>query len=99
MKRASTPLHKLRIPFDAAEIDKLKMTYTQNDNIVLEKDKEDFTVDGNVWSVRLTQQETNLFKADKAQVQIRIKFTDGTVLPSDIFTLGVGPVLNDEVME
>ena len=98
MKRASTPLHKLRIPFDASEIDKLKMTYTQNDKVVLEKGKEDFTVEGNVWLIRLTQEETNLFKADKAQVQIRIKFTDGTVLPSEIFTLRVGPVLNDEVM-
>lgn len=99
MKRASTPIHRLEIPFDESEISQFKLTYSQNDKIVLEKEKDDFTIEDNVWSVRLTQEETNLFKADTAQAQIRILFTDGTALPSEIFKVSVGPVLNDEVME
>lgn len=98
MKRASTPIHRLELPFAQAEIVDLWLTYSQNDKIVLEKKKEDFTVEDRVWSVRLTQEETNLFKADTAQAQIRVLFTDGTVLPSEIFAVSVGPVLNDEVM-
>lgn len=99
MKRASTPIHRLEIPFDEADISALWLTYSQNNKIVLQKKKDDFTIEDNVWSVRLTQEETNLFKADTAQAQIRILFTDRTSLPSEIFNVSVGPVLNDEVME
>lgn len=100
MYRASTPTHRMNIPFDEADISELWLTYTQDDEIVLEKKHSagDFTVADGVWSVALTQEETNLFKADYAQAQIRILFADGTCLPSKAFRLPVLAVLNDEVM-
>lgn len=100
MYRASTPTHKLSIPWGESDISDLWLTYSQSDEIVLEKKykNSDFTVEGNVWSVTLTQEETNLFKSDTAQAQIRVLFTDGTSIPSKVFQLPVFPVLNDEVM-
>ena len=100
MYRASTPTHKLRLPWEESEISELWLTYSQNDKIVLEKKYSEgaFTIDGTVWSVTLTQEETNLFKADYADSQLRILFSDGTSLPSRVFRLPVLAVLNDEVM-
>ena len=100
MYRASTPIHRMTVPFAVAEISDLWLTYSQDGEKVLEKTHKagDFTVEGMVWSVQLTQEETKLFKADTAEAQIRILFADGTSLPSRTFRLPVLPVLNDEVM-
>lgn len=100
MYRASTPRHELKLPWDKSEIKELWLTYSQNGAIVLEKkhSEDAFDVEDNVWAVQLTQEETNLFKADYADAQIRILFTDGTSLPSKVFRLPVLAVLNDEVM-
>lgn len=98
MKRASTPKHYFRLPIDASLVSKFLLTYSQNGKIVLEKTEENMTVEDGIWSVQLTQEETNLFKADYANAQVRILTTDGVCLPSQIFRLNVGPVLNDEVM-
>ena len=99
MYRASTPTHKLRIPIQPELIADLKLTYTQNGKVILEKEKADMTNEGQVWSVTLTQEETNLFSADYALAQVRYLGTDGRSFPSKTFRLYVGAVLNDEVME
>lgn len=100
MYRASTPRHEMKVPWAQDEIKELWLTYSQNGEIVLEKKHSagDFAVTDDVWAVQLTQEETNLFKADYADAQIRILFTDGTSLPSKVFRLPVLAVLNDEVM-
>ena len=100
MYRASTPTYRMEVPWGKAEISDLWMTFSQNDVIVLEKTYKGghFAIDGNDWSVTLTQEEANLFKADAAEAQVRILFADGTSLPTQVFRLSVRPVLNDEVM-
>lgn len=98
MRRASTPLHEFEIPIDPTTIAKIKLTYSQNDEIVLQKTEADLTNNGNVWSIELTQEETNLFKADPADVQLRILTKEGKSIPSQIMKIYVGPVLDDEVM-
>lgn len=99
MRRASTPIHEFQIPMEPNEIARIKLTYSQNDKIILEKEKGQFTYAGDGWwTVELTQEETNLFKADAAECQLRIMTTDGKVIPSQVMKLCVGPVLNDEVM-
>lgn len=98
MYRASTPTHRFRIPIAPENIAKILLTYTQNDKIVLEKTEADLTNEGHVWSLTLTQEETNLFASDYAQVQVRYLGTDGRSFPSRKFRLFVGAVSNDEVM-
>lgn len=99
MRRASTPLHEFEIPIDPTTISKIKLTYSQDDKIVLEKSKDDLTNTGDEWwRIELTQEETNLFKSDLAEVQIRVLTNEGKSIPSQIMKIYVGPVLNDEVM-
>lgn len=99
MYRASTPECSWDLGTDAASLDSIKITFKQAGIIVLEKDKEDLTCDGNTVSFTMTQEETKAFKAFRpANVQIRIKTTEGKVIDSTIDTFNIEKVLNDEVL-
>lgn len=99
MYRASTPIHRLRFRIAPENIADILLTYTQNDKIILEKTKGDMTNEGNVWSVTLTQEETNLFKGDDyASLQVRYLGTDGQSFPTRKFQIYVKDVSNDKVM-
>lgn len=100
MKRATTPTHEFFLPIEAEMIKRFLLTYSQNENVVLEKRENDMTVDGNVWRIKLTQEETNLFSGDKiAYAQIRVLTTGGDALASSRYPISVLPVDNDEVLE
>lgn len=92
------PYTHFHAAFDASIVDKFLLTYVQNEIVILEKTEADVMVEGNVWSVELTQEETKKFKAGVAACQIRILTTDGKALASDPFQFGVTQVFNDEVI-
>ncbi len=99
MRRATTPTHTFTLPFDASMVSRFLLTYKQGAKIVLEKTEEDMTVDGNTWSVKLTQNETNRFtSASDVVVQVRVLTPAGDALVSDPMELRVRDVLNDEVL-
>lgn len=111
MIRATTPIHKFVFDEDPDEnFSKLLVTYSQDDTIILEKDKEDMEFstetdsDNNtiyIASIRLSQSETILFSvkpSDKVEIQIRALTYAGEALASDIKTINVKDVLNDEVL-
>lgn len=98
MRRATTPTHSFDIPIDAGMIRKILLTYTQNEEIVLEKTEEDMTFDGQRWVIKLTQEEANLFQIGPASAQIRVLTTGGDALASDEIRLHVYKTVNDEVM-
>lgn len=107
MYRATTPLHTFVFNVDPAEFKTILITYAQNDVIILEKGKDDLTVveatdcDDNVVyeaSLRLTQEESNLFNTQSAvKVQIRAMTYEDEVFASAKMTVNVLSVLNDEV--
>lgn len=97
MYRVTTPTHIFILPFDTALIDKLVLTYKQSGKTVIEKTEADVTLEGNRVSVTFTQQETALFKADTAKVQMRVK-TGEKVIASNILSVNVNEVLNKEVL-
>lgn len=86
------------LPFEAASLKDILVTYAQNGDTVLEKTMADMTADGDTWTVTLTQEETNLFKPGYADVQLRVFTADEKSIPSRVMKLWVGAVLNDEVM-
>ena len=99
MKRGTTPTHEFTLPIDASLIRRFLLTYTQNGEIILEKRETDMTINGNVWSVKLTQEEANLFTGGAiAHAQIRILTTGGDAMASGEHRFYVGPVFNDEVL-
>ena len=44
IKRYSTPYHDFIIPFLSKDINEVKVTYSQNGEIILEKEKQDITI-------------------------------------------------------
>ena len=111
MYRATTPKHVFIFESNPEELfERILITYSQNDRIVLEKGKPDLTFEqttdchnDSVWaaSYRLTQEETKLFSAtpgSQVKVQIRVLTYAGEAMASDKKTLSVQDVLNDEVL-
>lgn len=99
MIRATTPTHSFTLPFDASMVSKFLLSYSQRGKIVLEKTEENMTKSGNVWSVKLTQEETKKFMPDlDVTMQIRVLTTDGDAIASDAIRVKVKQVLNDEVL-
>lgn len=99
MYRASTPIFYFRLKLSEDEVADFNATFKQYDEIVLEKKKADMTVKDGIWRVQLTQEEANLFKTGYANLQVKVKRSDGAVMPTRVYTFGVRDVLNDEVME
>lgn len=111
MFRATTPKHIFIFTVDPTLFSRILITYAQNGNIILEKTKDDLEVK-EIYNSRtrnrewyawfyLTQEETNLFNATKnktIQLQIRILTTEGEALASEIYSIEVRNVLNDEVL-
>ena len=97
MYRVTTPTHTFHIPFDTELIDKLILTYSQNGKTILEKTEVDVILDDRTVSYTFTQQETKLFKADRAKVQMRVKIGD-RVMASNILTINISEVLNKEIL-
>jgi archaellum component FlaF (FlaF/FlaG flagellin family) len=97
MYRVTTPTHTFNLPFETSLIDKLILTYKQNGKTIIEKTEADVEMDGTKVSVTFTQQETALFKADIAKVQMRVKSGE-KVMASNILTVNVNEVLNKEVL-
>ena len=100
MRLGTTPQHTFTFPFETDLIQELKITYSQNKKIILEKYLADCKVDKNSVSYKLTQEETFLF-ADSVNVecQARVLTTAGDVLASNIRIVTAERCLDREVLE
>lgn len=101
MIRGSTPTHIFTIPKELSDIiSSLKVSYKQGSKIVLRKEKDDFTITGNVAETRLTSEETLMFSdSQPVKVQMQILTLGGDLLPSRVFTVDIGELLDDEVLK
>lgn len=100
MIRATTPIHIFELPFECSTyISKCRVTYSQCGKTVVEKTEADVTYEDKTMRVQLTQADTKAFTCDAlVKVQVRCLSTGGQVVASDIYTLRVADVLNDEVL-
>lgn len=99
MRRLTTPEHKFTLQIDPSVISKVRITYAQNNAIVLNKEGDAVSIDGNIARVKLTQEETKKFVADKeVEIQVRVLTLGNDALASDIIKVDVKKVLDDEVM-
>ena len=102
MIRATTPLHRYTFPanFNMDSIKEMIITYMQDGNTIIEKRLADVSIEENVVSVKLTQEETNLFKVQPhVLIQVRVLTNAGDAMASEIKQVPVHRILNDEVME
>ena len=107
MIRATTPLQEFTFESNPEEFSRILITYKQDETIVLEKQKGDLSFssyigeDGIIVYVaafRMTQEEANLFQPEPVRVQVRVLTADAEALASDITTMKVTDVLDDEVL-
>lgn len=111
MIRATTPTHRFFFDVDPEEsFQKILITYAQNGQIVLEKHESDLSFEScedfsgksvYIASLKLTQEETNLFNAKPkgtVSIQVRAITPEGDAVASDISNISVENVLNDEVL-
>ena len=98
MKRGSTPTHSFCYPFAYDDVKTLLLTYKQKGKIILRKGKEDMTAENGVWSITLTQEETNLFSKGTAATMIRGLLQNGRVATLEEEIFSVEDVHDDEVL-
>jgi hypothetical protein len=100
MKRLTTPTHIFELPFDADIIDKIRLVYAQNDNIILCKEINDCECTGQTVTVQLSQEETAKFdcKRNYAEIQAHILTVDGKSLVSNVLRVSVEKCLDTGVL-
>lgn len=99
MIRGTTPTHIFNLPFVASTITKLRVTYKQKGEKVLEKTETDCTIAEDTVKIKLTQEESLKFVArENVEVQLRAKYENGEVLSHTVKELPVERVLNEEVL-
>lgn len=105
MTRLTTPRQEFQFDTDPSDFARIQITYNQDGNNILVKEKNDLTIEqteDGTWtaSFTMTQEETALFDpdGDVVRCQTRILTTQGEALASDIATIKVKDVLNQEVL-
>lgn len=99
IQQGATPTHKFKIPYPSDFVDSVIVTYAQNDEIVLNKEGDEVTVEDNAILVELTQEETlKFYESRDVHIQVKVKARNGKVIPSNIIYASVAEVLNREVM-
>lgn len=102
IKRGSTTQEVLTVPEDvlASEIEKIVVPYRQNGKIVLRKETEGITVDkeSHILSFELSEEETLKLRPGDVEFEVDIKYANGSVLRSYIYSMPVhDTLLNEEV--
>ena len=97
MWRGTTPTHTFTLPegIRAQDFTVIYITYSQNGSPVLEKEKSDMTLEGNVIRLNFSQADSLLFGAGPVKIQLRAKTADGKAVASEIVTTTAKEVLKD----
>lgn len=99
MIQFTTPTHIFNVNIDLTNADVIFVTYKQDNNTVVEKNKPDLEITENSVTLRLTQEDTGKFiYAQPVEIQIRARFFDGTAVASNIMRTTVERVLKDGVI-
>lgn len=99
MIRGTTPTLEFALPFDAGILAEAWVTMSQDKKVVLNKELSDCQCEGNVLTVKLTQEDTLKLKCNcLAEIQIRARTTDGDAVASEIIAVSPDRILKDGVI-
>lgn len=100
MIRGTTPKHTFNIPFNASDLEAVRIIYAQRDKEIFVKTSEECSLIGKSIVVELTQEDTYKFNSDyPVQIQLRAKLKEtGEVLATDVIHALVGKCLENEVL-
>ena len=99
MIRGTTPLLEFALPFDTSQIAEAWVTLSQNKTVVIDKELESCTCEGNKLTVRLTQDETlKLDCSCRTEIQVRVRTLADDALASNIITVSTDRILKEGVI-
>ena len=99
MIRGTTPTHIFNLPIQAKTIKTLRITYVQNDAIVLEKTEKDVKMSTNNIRLKLSQEDTLKFNASgHVHLQLKMLTYDGAVLANQPKVIPIDEIYNEEVL-
>ena len=82
-----------------SEVQKLILTFAQDDKILIEKTENDVVWGDGEIIVNLSQEDTFLMDPKKSgEVQLKVKLTDGGIAKTEVEPFRVGKSLNKEVL-
>lgn len=98
MRQGTTPTIQITInDIDLNEMQNIYVVFEQN-GYILKKESSDLSIEGNIISVLLSQEETLNFKEGTCNIQLRMITKGGVAIASPIKTTKVYRVLNMEVI-
>lgn len=98
MIRGTTPSFTFRLPFNVDYLANAKVIFSQGET-TLEKKLDGCEASGNELTVRMTQEESFLFKCHSyIQVQLRVVTITGDALSTEVFHIKVNQSLDEEVL-
>lgn len=95
--RGGTKEHSFRLPFELDIVKKLRISYKQNGQLIMEKNLRDISlIDGDLIYYTLSEKDTLKFSPDDiVTVQLRAELSTGKVITSEIFYVEVVDVVDD----
>lgn len=103
MYRVTTPTHTFKLPIDTGDCSEILLVYKQG-GTELKKHYENgvlpsgMTLDEEQVIQLLTQEETKKFKTGFVNAQIRVLTNGGKSYASQVFSVNVNDVLNEEIL-
>lgn len=95
----TTPTHIFKIPFDTSQLKEIRISYAQDDEVIVEKNTSDCILEGDKITVTLSQEDTLKFSHRKAvELQLKVLTVDGCVLANNVIRVRVEEILNKEVL-
>lgn len=100
MKRGTTPTLTFGLPFSPELLAVAYITFAQQEETVLEKTLQDCEQGENSLKLTLSQEDTLKLEdgGRGVSIQLRVRFSDGSAMASDIITTDVGTILKDGVI-
>lgn len=97
--KGCTCVNTFSLPFSGDRVKAIRITYSQNDNILFEKQLEDCTFSDTEVSVNLMQEDTLKFNSFQIiEIQLKVKLIDDTVVKSNIIKTVTDELLSCEVI-
>lgn len=98
MYRGTTPTFTFTLPIECETITKLSVAFEQRGKLLFERNLTDVTMDGNVLSCALTEEETLQLHGD-SEVFIQLRVGVGSArMASQVFRVPVSQILKDGVL-
>lgn len=99
MIRGTTPTHIFETSLDTSLIQKVKIIYSQDDKVILEKKTDDCEILPGMIKTKLTQEDTFKFDCTKyVYVQIRVLTLGNEAIASCPILVDAGKCLDEEVL-